>query len=82
MKIPEKFIENCKKKFLENVLSVKVWIIFSLLAVSTVMVYTGHLSGDVWATVNGGVISTVCAVREAFKVAKVNSNGNGKDVMP
>jgi len=82
MKLSEKFIENCKKKFLENILSIKVWIIFSLLAISTIMVYTGQLSGDVWATVNGGVISTVCAVREAFKVAKIKANGAGKDVMP
>ena len=59
------------EKFIENILSVKVWVIFALVFITTIMVWTGKMNGDVFAAVNGGVISTVFGLREAFKVAKV-----------
>jgi len=62
------------QKLVENLLSVKVWVIFALLGVSTKMLLMGLMDGATWAAVNGGVISTVFAMREAFKVAKVKSD--------
>ncbi len=78
----KKFITGAKKKFVENVLSVKVWVIFILLIVSTWALANGMLPGNVWAGLNGGVISTVFALREGFKVTKVKSEDNTEDMMP
>jgi len=69
----DNFGQKVFEKLVENFCSVKVQVIFSLLIISTYALWEGKLSGDVWAGVNGGVISTVFAMREAFKVAKVKS---------
>ncbi len=68
-------------KLIENIISVKVWIIVAFLIVSTKLLMMGLLTGIVWASANGGVISTVFAMREAFKVAKVKSDDDSKDLM-
>jgi hypothetical protein len=77
----ESFWVIAGKKLVENMLSVKVWVIFSLLGVSTKLVLMSLMSADVWAAVNGGVISTVFAMREAFKVAKVKSDDDSSNMM-
>jgi len=64
---------NVGKKVIETIISVKVWIIFSLLIISTYLLINGFLDGKTWAAINGGVISTIVGLREAFKVAKVKS---------
>jgi len=73
------------EKVIENLISVKVWIIFSVIVASSVFLGFGLLSGSVWASVNGGVISTVIALREVFKVAKIKTPdsviGNEKDMV-
>jgi len=69
------------KKLIENLLSVKVWIMFSFLFVSTILLIKGSLDGTAWAATNGGIISTVTAMREAFKVSKVKSEDDTKDLM-
>ncbi len=76
------FLKNVGKKIVESLVSVKVWIIVALLIVSTYLVTHGFIGGGEWAAVNGGVISTVFAMREAFKVAKVNSDDDSKGMMP
>ncbi len=68
-------------KLVENVISVKVWIIAAFLIVSTKLLIMGLLTGVVWASVNGGVISTVLAVREALKVAKIKSDDDTTDMI-
>lgn len=60
-------------KLIENVISVKVWIIAAFLIVSTKLLIMGFLTAVVWGSVNGGIIASVLAVREALKVAKVKS---------
>jgi len=67
-------------KLVENLLSVKVWTIFALLIISSILVWTGKMSGDVFAAVNGGVISTVYALREGFKITKVKAMKDSNDV--
>ena len=59
------------EKLLENLISVKVWTIFILLGVTTFLCYFGKISGGEFITLNGGVITTVYALREGFKVAKI-----------
>jgi len=75
------FWTRAGKKLVENLLSVKVWIIAAFLIVSTKLLIMGLLTGVVWGSVNGGVISSVLAVREALKVAKVKSEEDTTDLM-
>ena len=74
------FWRSAGKKFIENLLSIKVWVMFSLLIITSVMVFYDKLSGGAFATVNGGVISTVFALRESFKIAKIKVIKNPEDI--
>ena len=65
------------EKLIENLISVKVWTIFVLLGVTTFLCYFGKISGGEFVTINGGIISTVYALREGFKVAKIHQMKNG-----
>ncbi len=77
----KKFWIKVVKKAVENLISVKVWIMFSYLIVSTILLVYGFIDGTMWVASNGGIISTVMAVREAFKVAKVKSEDDTKDMV-
>lgn len=67
------YFEAVGKKVLETLLSVKVWTIAAIIVVSTIMVYDDRLSGSTWASINGSVIATVFALREGFKIKRVNA---------
>ncbi|KKL53898.1 hypothetical protein LCGC14_2270830 [marine sediment metagenome] len=41
----------------------------------------GFIDGTMWVASNGGIISTVIACREAFKVAKVKSDDDTTDLI-
>ena len=73
MKLDNNFKIDVKKKLIETLLSVKVWCILGVLISSSIFLAIDKLSGAQWATMNGSVISTIMAVREAFKVAKVRT---------
>ncbi len=77
------------QKLIENLLSVKVWILGGGIIISSVMVW--HIAGleevkaetlvslfSDWCAYNGGTVTAVLGLREAFKVAKIK-NGNGKE---
>jgi hypothetical protein len=76
------------QKLVENVLSIKVWVLTGNALISAWLVWKfqtpetiGSLFND-WCAFNGGVVTAIIGMREAFKVSKVrNGNGNGKDVM-
>ena len=78
------FKTRCFRKFVENVLSVKVWVIFVILVTSSVFLCIGLVSGTVWASLNAGVISTIFALRESFKISRIRTPdiviGNDKDI--
>lgn len=76
------------QKLIENCLSIKVWVLMGNAVISALLVWKLHTDGNVaemfsdWCAFNGGVVTAIIGMREAFKVAKVKSeNGNGKDVM-
>jgi len=58
-------------KIIETMISVKVWVIFSIMYLSTWLLINQFIEGGVWGTVNTAVISTVLAVREGFKISRV-----------
>jgi len=74
------FKTKAKRKLVENLLSIKVWVVFSVLIVSTALVLLNSMSGSVWASVNGGIITTICGMREAFKIIRI-SESEDKDIM-
>ena len=64
--------------------SVKVLTIFIVFFVSTKMLMLGFVDGSTWAAMNGGIISTVYAMREVFKVQKIRElsrNETGNDII-
>jgi len=73
MELEDNFKKNVKKKLIETLLSVKVWCLLGILTTSSVFLAIDKLTGTQWATMNGSVISTIMAVREAFKVAKIRT---------
>jgi len=81
-KMDKKFLVLVGKKVIESIISVKVWVIFSYLIISAILLWYGKMGGGDFATSNGAIISIVFALREGFKVAKVKSmNGDAKDLM-
>ena len=77
----KEFWSKAGVKLIETILSVKVWTIAAFLSVSTVALYNGKIDGTTWSAVNGGIISAVFAMREAFKVAKVKSDKDSDKLM-
>jgi len=65
------------KRVIDLCLSVKVLTIAALLIISTFALFRGFMDGVTWATLNGGLITAVIAVREGFKVARIRSLENG-----
>jgi len=77
------------QKLIENLLSVKVWILGGGIIISSIVVF--HIASlpevepetlvslfSDWCAYNGGVVTAVLGLREAFKVAKLNGNGEKK----
>lgn len=65
-------------KFIENILSIKVWIIFTYVLISFYLVTIDKMTGQVFATSSGSIISIVLAIREGIKVRKLSAASNGK----
>jgi len=70
---------NVGKKIIETIISVKVLTIAALMATSTKLVLLGFMTGGEWATVNGSIISIVFALREGFKITRVNANNGDSE---
>jgi len=72
------------QKFIENFISIKVWVLMGNAVISAYLVYKLHTEANVaemfgdWCAFNGGVVTAIIGMREAFKVAKIR-NGNGND---
>lgn len=72
------FKTSALRKLVTNVISIKVWVIAAVMVVSTYIILDGKMTGGEWAAINGGVISTIAALREGFKVVNVKMNGSNK----
>lgn len=69
-------------KLIENLLSIKVWFLLTVLAVSSIALFKDKMTGDVWAAINGGLTTSVFALREVFKINKVNSSDDSTNLVP
>lgn len=65
------------KKIVETIISVKVLTIAALMVVSSTMLWHGKMTGGEWAAANAGVISTVFALREGFKIVRLKKGSKG-----
>lgn len=73
----KEFATKAVKKFVENILSVKVWIIFVYMFISLYLVLEGKMTGEIFASSCGAVISIVLAIREGLKVRRIAAASNG-----
>jgi len=67
------------RKFVENCLSIKLWIIFAYMVLCFKLVLLGKMDGVVFAETNAAVIGVVLAIREGIKIAKIRKSTNGED---
>lgn len=75
----EPFCTRAWRKFVENCLSIKVWIIFAYMALCFKLVLLGKMDGVTFAQTNAAVIAVVLAIREGIKIAKIKKSANGED---
>lgn len=74
--LSKEFWDGVLIKITETMISVKVWTIFSVLLISTYLLMNGFISDSVWGSVNSGIIATVFALRESFKIARIKIKNN------
>lgn len=67
------FLPILASKVAYSLVSVKVWIIFSILSIATWLLVNKYISGTEWAGVVGGTISTIAAVREIYKTQTIKA---------
>jgi hypothetical protein len=73
----KEFAIKAFRKFIENLLSIKVWVIFTYIFSSLYLVVNSHMTGETFATSTGAVISVVLAIREGIKVRRISAASNG-----
>jgi len=73
----KEFVKKAFKKFIENLLSIKVWVIFTYIFSSLYLVVNGFMTGEIFASSTGAVISIVLAIREGIKVRRISAASNG-----
>lgn len=93
----KKFFWNTFCHLIENATSLKVWIVAASFIISTsvsvwILNHFELQNADIvelfkaWAAFNGGIVTTLAGMREAFKVQKIraisNGNGNGSETPP
>lgn len=60
-------------KVVENLTSLKMWIIIGVMIVSTTLLVKGFVNGGDWVTMNTTLIAVLGGMREAYKVAKIKA---------
>jgi hypothetical protein len=75
----KEFWRGALVKLVENILSIKVAVIFSYMILSFILLWYNKLTSTDFATSNGAIISVVFALREGFKVAKIKRITNEKE---
>lgn len=73
----KEFVIKAFKKFVENILSIKVWVIFTYVFISLYLVVNDKMTGEMFATSSGSIISIVLAIREGIKVRRISAASNG-----
>jgi len=73
----KEFMIKSIKKFVENILSIKVWVIFTYIIMALYLVMQDKMTGEMFATSSGSIISIVLAIREGIKVRRISAASNG-----
>lgn len=69
------------RKLSEIALSVKVLSVIGITWVNSWLVVAGYISGTNWATVQVALITTVLAMREAFKISRIMYSKNPEETV-
>lgn len=67
------FLDKCLIKLTEALLSVKVWFLFIMTALSTYLLMNKFITGDNWSSINGTVYTVVFACRAMFETTTIQS---------
>ena len=77
------YVREVAMKIVDNLLSVKVWIIIGIFALTTKLLIGDHINGGEFVTINVSLTGIAVAMREVFKVNKVRAmslNGESKHI--
>ena len=77
------YVREVAMKIIDNLLSVKVWIIIGIFALTTKLLIGDHINGGEFVTINVSLTGIAVAMREVFKVNKVRAmslNGESKHI--
>lgn len=83
----KEFLKLAFEHTVQNLTSIKVWILGLTIGISTLLAihFVTMENSDAtaifkyWTTFNGGVVTAIVGMREAFKVAKVRALSNGAE---
>ena len=67
------FRKNCLEKLASTLISVKVWVLFLVLFISTGLLVKEYITSDNWTTVIISCVTVVLISREGFKMTTVTS---------
>ncbi len=68
------YLKKMVLKLVETLMSVKVWIIFTVIGLTAWLRINGHISGDNLSSIWIGVVTPVAIMRESFKISRVFSD--------
>ncbi len=79
------FLSLACQKVIENLISIKVWILVSVITISSFALWDNLITAQVWSSMISGMVVTVFGLREGFKVAKIKAlnegdNKNNEDI--
>lgn len=74
------YVREVCMKIVDNLLSVKVWVIIGVLSLSAKMVYDGMITGGDFVGLNTVLITTVVAMREVWKTKKVRALSDNNEI--
>jgi len=78
--ITKEFWDDVVCKIVESLVSVKVVTIITFMITSTLLLVNGYIESSHWVGGNAGIISTVYALREGFKISKIREMDNNDDI--
>lgn len=76
--ISKEFRKNFVEKLLSTFISVKVWVLFTIVFGSTFLLMNQYITSGDWTTVMVSSVTVIVISREGFKMSMVN-NGKKKN---
>lgn len=65
------YLKKVWLKLIETLMSVKVWIIFTVIGLSTWLLTNDYITGDNLVNLWVGVVTPISIMRESFKISRI-----------